>query len=588
MRKFHRLLKRQLKKAAFNEEELQKIAPFLEQIDAAYTSFDTDVHHIENILEKSSKELYQVNQQLKTNVAKITSQLTKVAGNIKEVIFEVDLLGNWTYINPAWEELMGYSIEDTLGKPYYAFIKDINGNLHQDLSEFRNPDFVSTRVHFETFTGEGTKKWIDVSIKCIRSKTNEMEGFIGTITDITDLKRTETALIQAKEKETQANRAKDDFLSTMSHEIRTPLNAVIGLSHLLLLEEPKKAQLENLHGLKYSSEHLLELINDILDFNKITSGSLELEDTDFSIDRILNGLQSIFLNKAKEKGIRFIIKRDNALPTMLMGDSTRITQILTNLINNAIKFTEQGKVVLDIELEEETAQNCLIRVEVKDTGIGIPEDKKDTIFQSFSQASTATTRKYGGTGLGLAICKQLLELMDTDITVDSIIGKGSSFTFILSLKKSTQESSTQEEEYTLESFNMADVEPLNGIEILVAEDNKLNILVIQKFLSKWNVNFEIAFDGEMAIEMASEKPYKLILMDLQMPNINGFDASKTIRTSKNSLNQETPIYALSASTGVDIKKKIKSYGIDGLLCKPFDPKVLYRTISKIVHQETSA
>ena len=588
MKKFHRLLNRQLKKAALTEEDLLKLSSFLDQIDAAYTSFDSDVHLIETILEKSSKELFQTNKQLKCNVASISSQLNKVAGNITEVIFEVNLAGNWTYLNPAWEELMGYAIKDTIGKPYFDFIKDLNGYQHQDMSEFRNPDFSVARVSIETITGNGTKKWLDVSIKRLKGKTNEVEGFIGTITDITELKKTEQALIKAKEKEILANSAKDDFLSTMSHEIRTPLNAVIGVSHLLLLEEPKKEQLENLYALKYSSEHLLELINNILDFNKITSGSLELEDVDFSIDRVLGGLQSIFANKAKEKDIRFIIKKDNVLPSMLMGDSTRITQVLTNLINNAIKFTEQGKVVLDLELEKETEQKCYIKIEVKDTGIGIPEDKKEAIFQSFSQASTDTTRKYGGTGLGLAICKRLLELMDTEIVVESVLGKGSSFVFYLNLKKSALEKPDEDEAYTIDSFTMDDVEPLNGVKVLVAEDNKLNILVIQKFLTKWGVNFDIAFDGEMAIEMATEKAYELILMDLQMPNVNGFDASRTIRDADDSLNKNTPIYALSASTGVDIKKVLAKYGIDGLICKPFNPLELYRAISKIVHKQTTS
>ena len=584
MKKHHRLLRRQVKKANFTEMEEQKLLPFLETIDVAYKDFENDVTHIETILEKSSKELYEANQNLKNNVKDISNQLTKVAGNIKEVIFEVDLDGNWSYLNPAWEELMGYAVKETLKQPYYKYIKDITGNPFKELSKLGLPNFDANRINVEVLTGTNENKWLDITVKSVKSNLGEIEGYIGTIVDITDVKKTEMELISAKEKATLANNAKDDFLSTMSHEIRTPLNAVIGVSHLLLLEDPKKEQMENLDALKYSSEHLLDLVNDILDFNKIASGSLELEDTDFNLDRILNGLQFIFLNKAKEKGIRFTIKKDNALPNMLMGDSTRITQILTNLINNAIKFTEAGKVTLDMELENETPEHCFIRFEVRDTGIGISEDKREKIFDSFSQANSDTTRKYGGTGLGLAICKKLIEFMGGELTVDSILGKGSTFSFGINLKKSEVEEKDDIVFSSKDVFDIEDVKSLKGIKILVAEDNTLNVLVIRKFLMKWDVLFEIAENGKVAVEMAEANCYDLILMDLQMPVMNGFDAARAIRDSENSLNKDIPIYALSASAGVDIKQKIIKHGLNGLICKPFNPVELYVTLSKIVHQ----
>ncbi|MEE9364341.1 MAG: ATP-binding protein [Cellulophaga sp.] len=578
--KLHRLLKRQLKKGGVDEQTQLLIAPLLDQVNEAYMSFDSDLYHIETVLEKSSQELYHANIQLQSNVETISSQLTKIAGNIREVIFEMDLNGNWSYLNPAWETLTGLNVQENIGKPYYIFMKDEKGKPLQNLIDLDNPNANTFSKSIKCLTTVGEKKWLDFSIKVIKTDKGIAEGYIGTIVDITNLKKTELALIKAKIKETKANKAKDEFLSTMSHEIRTPLNAVIGISHLLLLENPKIEQLENLNALKYSSEHLLDLVNDILDFNKIASGLLELEKTDFSLEHILNGLHSIFHHKAKEKNIMFIIKKDTSLPQMLIGDSTRVSQILTNLISNAIKFTEEGKVILDIEVAEETKDSYQLDFMIKDTGIGIPEDKKDKVFQSFAQANSDTTRKYGGSGLGLAICTRLLEIMGSTLNLESVEDKGSEFCFSLNFKKS-EITNFHESTYKIDGK----LDDLKGVKILVAEDNKLNIMVIEKFLTQWKADYDIAENGLIALDKAISNDYDMILMDLQMPVMNGFDAAKAIRKSNNPLNKIIPIYALSASTGVNIKSKIKDFGMNGLICKPFNPTELYRTITKILRKE---
>ncbi len=579
----HRLLKRQLKKACFDQQILDLIHPFLDQVDDAYKEFDNDLYHVETILEKSSQELFLVNQQLKNNVEIITSQLSKVANNIQEVIFEIDLNGNWSYLNSAWETLTGHKIKDTLGKPFDAFLVNTDGIPIKNLIDFSSKKFNSRNKKFQALTKDKKIKWFDFSVKCIKSEDDTIEGYIGTIVDITQLKKIESDLIDATEKATSANRAKDDFLSTMSHEIRTPLNAVVGISHLLLMENPKKRQLENLNALKFSSEHLLELLNDILDFNKITSGSMELENTDFDLENMLDGLQSIFNNKSKEKKIRFVIKKDNELPKIVKGDLTRLKQILANLINNAIKFTEKGKVILDVEKIGESDEAHIINFEIIDTGIGIAEDKIDKIFNSFSQAGSDTTRKYGGTGLGLAICKRLLEIMDSEFKVVSTLGRGSTFSFSLQLEKSEIHESEVDHPKANYAFEPL-TQDIQSVKVLVAEDNKLNRLVIKKFLTNWNIDFDIAFDGEMALEKAVNNCYGLILMDLQMPKMDGFEASRAIRNSDNPLNKVVPIYALTASTGIDISHKIVEYGMNGIICKPFDPKDLYSTLVKIINK----
>ena len=221
---------------------------------------------------------------------------------------------------------------------------------------------------------------------------------------------------------------------------------------------------------------------------------------------------------------------------------------------------------------------------ISDTGIGIPEDKKDKIFLSFAQANSDTTRKYGGTGLGLAICKRLLEIMDSDLELESEVGKGSTFSFKLKLQKSSM-TDHQEDIYSFDAKSFHEQDNLKGTRILVAEDNKVNIMVIEKFLSKWQVDFEIAENGLIALNKALENTYDMILMDLQMPVMNGFEASKAIRDSNNPLNKVMPIYALSASTGMDIKNQLGEYGIDGLICKPFNPTELFKTLTSILQQK---
>ncbi|MBC8768137.1 response regulator [Arenibacter sp. BSSL-BM3] len=581
---YHRLLNRQLKKIDLDDRTLDLIAPLLHQVDEAYKAFDSDLEHVENVLEKSSQELFQTNQQLKNSIESISGQLSKVAGNIKDVIFEMDLKGNWSYLNPAWQKLTGLKVRDCLGKPFHQFLKDDRGKDYTNLIDLKKPNFKTISKIFKSQTIGGEHKWLDFSLKVIKSEDGSIEGYIGAIVDISKIKETELALIEAKEKESMANKAKDEFLTTMSHEIRTPLNAVIGISHLLLLENPKKEQLENLSTLKHSSEHLLCLVNDILDFNKIASGLLELEERDFSLNQVLNGLQSIFHNTAKEKDLRLLVKTDTALPKTFIGDSTRLSQILTNLVSNAIKFTEEGRVTVDIEAVEIAKDYCVLEFIISDTGIGIPEDKRDKIFLSFAQANSDTTRKYGGTGLGLAICKRLLELMDSDLELESEVGKGSTFSFKLKLHKSTM-ADYQEDIYDFDAKSIHQQENLKGARILVAEDNKVNIMVIEKFLSKWQVDFDIAENGLIAINMAIENTYDMILMDLQMPVMNGFEASKAIRESGNPLNKVMPIYALSASTGMDIKNQLGEYGIDGLICKPFNPTELFKTLTTILQQK---
>lgn len=389
-----------------------------------------------------------------------------------------------------------------------------------------------------------------------------------------DLHKAAKDLELAKEEAEKANKAKSEFLSVMSHEIRTPLNAVIGMSYILRHEDPRPDQLENLKVLKFSSENLLSLINDVLDYNKIEVGKLIMEDAPFSINELLESVMSAFQMKAEEKRIKLeLVKTPEVKNKTVTGDATRLTQVLNNLVSNAVKFTEEGKVKLSAELEDMTDDEAIVRFTVEDTGIGIPEDFKDKIFDSFMQANAAISRKYGGTGLGLAISRELVRLMGGELELHSEVGKGSQFSFELPLPLTdmTARASAKADDMT--------AAPLSGVKILVAEDNAVNGLVAKKFLNGWGATMEIAKDGEEAIKMWSQGDFDLILMDLRMPVMDGMEATKKIRSSGDPKAQ-IPILALTASALMEEENEIFQIGMNEYISKPFNPEELLSKVMK--------
>jgi PAS domain S-box-containing protein len=388
-----------------------------------------------------------------------------------------------------------------------------------------------------------------------------------------DRKRAEQNLLIAKQKSEDAAKAKQQFLSTMSHEIRAPLNTVLGTIHLLLQENPRSDQMEYLNSLKFSGENLLVLINDILDLSKIESGMVRFEQSDFDVTELINDIKQSFLFKTEEKGIELKIHIDPEIPELLVGDPMRLTQILTNLTGNAVKFTEKGSITMDLNLKKETAENVEIEFSISDTGIGIPKSNLKNIFESFTQASTDTTRKYGGTGLGLAITKKLIELQNRKIFVKSVVGKGSKFYFSLNFPKIQTNKPVQKLVGPEVSYNQ-----LKGLHILVAEDNEINYIVAKKLLEKWGVVVDHAENGKVAIDKLNRKDYDIVLMDLNMPVLSGYEASKIIRNSKNEKCKNIPILALTASMKIDIQQKIEKAGITEYILKPFNPNELYDKI----------
>ncbi len=585
----HRLLKRQLRKTNLSPELEAQFSELFDRISRAYETFDKDLVRLENILEKSSRELFVANQKLKEDVEikseeifKTKSQLERVLANVKGVIFETDHKGEFIFLNPAWESLTGYKIEECIGHHYSDFLVHFEAEAKTIMEAI---SCANEEVFYQVLPAvhkNGQTKWVEITFKSILNEEGSFQGAIGSIIDVSNLKETEIKLQRSQDLAKKASQAKEDFLSTMSHEIRTPLNGVIGITNILLMEEHLESQQEHLQGLKFSSEHLLALINDILDYNKIEAGKIDLEEKDFDFNGLLAALKRNFDFQAAEKGIKFKIKRDEEIPSVLVGDSTRLSQILNNLLSNAIKFTSEGQVVLDIEEVHNTHDTIDIHFQIKDTGIGIPEEKIPHIFEKFKQADSNTTRKYGGSGLGLSICKSLLELMKSNLNVTSVVNEGSNFNFKVQFKKSDKAVTKIGQSRIL---HVGDAN-LSGTNILVAEDNKLNQHVVKRFLAKWGADFDIVENGQEAVDKFAEKHYDIILMDLQMPIMNGYDASRLIKEKSDAEGRKIPIIALTASAHIDVKFKTRAIGMTGFLPKPFNPVQLYETIKEQISAES--
>lgn len=367
----------------------------------------------------------------------------------------------------------------------------------------------------------------------------------------------------------EASNAKSRFLSMMSHEIRTPMNAIIGLSHILGDSNPRPDQEENIEALNYSGKILLNLLNNVLDFSKMETSGIALDPIPTDIMVAVKQIKKIHEPGCLNKGITFKLEIDEKLPNMFL-DIVRFNQVINNLVSNSIKFTKKGSVTLKITRQDDSNGNVRMRTEIIDTGIGITSEQQEKIWQPFAQASISTNRLYGGTGLGLPIVKSVVEAMGSNVKIESDLGIGSRFYFDLELKPVSDgqlNKGTGKKERNLE-----------GRRILLVEDNKINVMVGKQILEKANLVVDVAFDGLMAVNMVRENDYCVVLMDIQMPVMDGYTSSMEIRK----FNSTLPILALSASVFIEVKSKIEKSGMNGFIFKPFDPEDLYNRIEEVM------
>ena len=423
----------------------------------------------------------------------------------------------------------------------------------------------------------------DYLFTCTPISYEDEDSFLGWLVDITKMREAEQALIAAKDAAEDATRAKSDFLARMSHEIRTPMNGIIGMTYLALLQDPAAKLRDYLHKIQLSATNLLGIINDILDFSKIEAGKMDVENVPFILHDQLVSIQDVLLEKVQNKGLSLVMHVDPRTPRVVMGDPLRLRQILLNLLSNAVKFTERGEIRISVMPRDAAEENCELVFVVQDNGIGMTPQQLTTIFESFAQADGSITRTYGGTGLGLAITKALVELMGGAVWAESEFGVGSTFSFYLPMRPGEESVPTvQEQKHVL-----APQLDAKQVRILLAEDNEINQEIALEFLGMLGFSTDVAVNGREAVEAARNKEYDLILMDIQMPEMDGFEATRQIRASGKADAQSIPIIAMTANAMESDKEKSKQAGMNDHLSKPIDPELLEKTLYRWLQGDTA-
>ncbi|WP_293938088.1 response regulator [Iodobacter sp.] len=476
-----------------------------------------------------------------------------------------------SYANKAALEHFGYSYDEFIG--FHVSDFDLDFDMEDYPSHLKFIAETGRPINFETRHIRANGEIINVAITIFLAEDDGQVRVVSTARDITALKKAEIEMRQAKEMAEEAAQIKADFLANMSHEIRTPMNAILGLSYLALKTQLTAPQQNYLNKIEQSAQHLLGIINDILDFSKVEAGKLTIESNEFDLELLLDNVSNLIANKSNDKGLELVFDVAADVPRYLIGDSLRLSQILVNYANNAIKFTEQGEVEILIRLQEISAEDALFYFAVRDTGIGLTEEQISRLFQSFQQADTSTSRKYGGTGLGLAISKKLAELMGGEVGVHSEYGKGSTFWFTAKLGLSAQTSPVY-----LPSIN------LRGQHILVVDDNQTACAVLADMLSSMSFVVSIASSGRAALAMiqqfATTQPIDIVLLDWQMPEMNGIETAKAIQALPL---DPAPHLAMITSYGRDdVLPACKDIHIHEIINKPVNASVLFDSLMHLM------
>ena len=421
-------------------------------------------------------------------------------------------------------------------------------------------------------SSKGAEFPVEVTLTPVR--LNHSQVMLCVWHDLTERKRVEQVLIESKKRAEELAAQKQQFLSSMSHEIRTPLNAVIGITHFLMEEDPKPDQVDKLRTLKFSADNLLSLVNDILDHSKIESGKIIFSNERFDLYERLTGLKEIMYVKAAAKGIALKLHMDEQIPRYVKGDAVRFNQILLNIVSNGIKFTEKGSVDIYTKLLGQTKNHVELEFQVADTGIGIEKEKLQSIFETFTQANANILNTYGGTGLGLAITKNLIELQGGTIQVESELGKGSVFSFKLSFDKVNQTQQSIDDALPDKSLT------LKGSKILLVEDNPINQKIASQFLNNWGAQVEVASNGRESLDKVAQKKYDLILMDIQMPEMDGYETTRAIRAIDDEYYKNIPIISLTADAFTEVRDRVLESGMTDYVTKPINPDQFLSTVSK--------
>ena len=508
----------------------------------------------------------------KNEIEKSEFKYRSIMENMMLGLLEVDLEGRVIKAYPRFCEMVGYKESELKGKiaedilmpdqEKKAAIKEKNKERLDNKSDV-----------YETVIKQKNGRELNVLISAapFYDSFGKVIGSIGIHYDITERNRLKVELEKAKAIAESAQQAEAHFLASMSHEIRTPLNAIVGMSHLLQDAKLNPDEIEYLDILKSSSNVLQKLISDVLDISKIDAGKLEIQHKPFDLEKLVLNLKRTFQVKLDNKPVSVILQHNFELEHLVNGDELLLNQILLNLIGNAEKFTEKGFITINLELLEKTQDIVSIKFQIKDTGVGIAQNQLAKIFEQFKQAHAEIRKDYGGTGLGLAITKKLIDLLGSEIFVESEIGKGTTFSFILDFG-TTEIKVGEIEKYYSNELKFAEIEG----RVLIVEDNPMNQKYITRLLEKWGLKYHVSNNGQEAVDICKREKFAIIFMDLQMPIMNGYEATNEIREKENK-NKETPIVALTASTLLSKKQMALDAGMTDFLSKPFNPKQLSET-----------
>jgi len=518
-----------------------------------------------------------------------------------DIIYVTDATGHFTFFNPIMMSIMKYSKEELVGRSYLDLIRPDARDAAARFYERQVLEKISnTYYEFPAVTKDGTEVWLGQNVQLIMEQ-DHIVGFQAISRDITESKRAAQALQQAHEAALAASQTKAEFLANMSHEIRTPMNAIIGMADLLWETPLNREQRAYVRTFRTAGNTLLSLINDIFDLSTAEAGHLELEQADFDLSALVAKTTASIAMRADAKGLELAYHIMPDVPTELVGDPDRLRQILVHLLDNAIKFTAQGELILEVKPAfpyPPPSANCLLQFSVRDTGIGIPPEKLDAIFESFTQVDSSVTRKYGGTGLGLAISKRLVELMGGYIGVESQVGHGSIFTFTAQFGMQTAVGAAHPiasslERKGLKTLLVHKVRPAargdvpaeqRALRLLLVEDSVDNRMLIQSYLKHTPYQIDIAENGEVAVEKFLTGSYALVLMDIQMPVMDGYTATKTMREWEHEQGiKATPIIALTAYALKEEIQKSLDVGCTAHLTKPIKKATLMATIDAYTH-----